>query len=43
MSHGSHQSNSFSIQLGDFDHFTAEKHPNLGNLASDYLIKIGLL
>ena len=31
-------------RLGDFDYFTAEKlHPNLGNWAYDYLIKIGLL
>ena len=41
-SRGSQQSNCFSAQLGDFGCFTAEKHPNLGNWASDYLIKIGL-
>ena len=27
------QSNCFSTQLGDFDYFTAEKHPNLENWA----------
>ena len=33
----------FSTQLSDFDNFKAEKHPNLGNWANDYKIKIGLL
>ena len=42
-SRGSQQSNCSSTQLGDFGYFTAEKHPNLGNWAYDYLIKIGLL
>ena len=42
-SRGSQQSNCFSAHLGDFGYFTAEKHPNLGNWAYDYLIKIGLL
>ena len=42
-SRGSQQSNCFTTQLGDFDYFTAEKHPNLGNWAYDYLIEIGLL
>ena len=42
-SRGSQQSNCFSSQLGDFDYFTAEKHPNLWNWAYNYLIKIGLL
>ena len=42
-SRGSQQSNCFSPQLGDFGFFTAEKHPNLGNWAYHYLIKIGLL
>ena len=37
------QCNWFSTQLGDYGYFTAEKHPNLGNWAYDYLIKIGLL
>ena len=41
-SHGCQQSNYFPTQLGDFDYFMAHKHPNLGNWAYDYLIKIVL-
>ena len=33
----------FSIQSGSFDHFMAQKHPNLENWAYQYLIEIGLL
>ena len=33
----------FSTWLGDFVYFKAERNPNLGNWAHDYLIKIGLL
>ena len=42
-SRGSQQFNYFSAQSGDFDYSMAAKHPNLGNWAYDYLIKIGLL
>ena len=38
-SRGSQKSNCFSTKLGDFGYFTAEKNPNLGNWAYDYLIK----
>ena len=34
--------NGFSAQLADFVYLTAEKHPNLGNWAYNYLIKIRL-
>ena len=30
-------------QLGDFDYFSAEKHPNWGNWAYNFLVKLGLL
>ena len=42
-SRGSQQSICFSTQLGDFNYFMTEKHPNLENWAYNYLIKIGLL
>ena len=40
-SRGCQQSNCFvfSPQLGDFDYFMAEKHPNMRNLVYDYKIK----